>query len=157
MKLFLVLMLLLLLTGATRTEGICLPLLVAPQQVTPMDIPVPSGHPGQKQLMLSYRDFLLVQMKAWVDGRELERDEACPGSKETCAHMRVHLEPEQGSDSETILLHAFYRSNGTKADEYLKSKADIYCADTKLFMGTVAPKWLKWERRDNNGQTQPLK
>lgn len=109
-------------------------------------------------LMLNERDLLLLQLKSWQEGREIGQGAAClsipEATKESCESTGVHLEPEQGSDTETILLHVYYRVNGSTMDKYVKSKADMLCADLPLFMGKIGPKWLKWERRDNGGPVE---
>jgi hypothetical protein len=140
---------------------LCFPALLSPQQITPMNIAAPADHPGQKMLMLNHHDLLLTQLKAWQDGYELARDVACEttpnAAKESCEEFRVHVEPETGTDSETIRLHLYYRVTGRPSDRYLKSKADTEVANFLLFTSKIGPKWLKWERRDNGDAAEALK
>ena len=118
---------------------LCFPALLSPQQITPMNIAAPPGHPGQQLLMVSQRDLLLLQARAWQEGRELEVDAACKNAawmkKDSCEEFRIHIEPENGSDSETILLHLYYRIDGTDGDQFRKLRADSDALFVKAGIG----------------------
>jgi hypothetical protein len=140
---------------------LCFPALLSTQQITPMNIAVAPGHPGQKLLMLSHRDLLLVQARAWEEGIEMDRESECrkwPGMTEkSCEAIKVHVEPEAGSDSETILLHSYYRVDETPAGSTRYLQANNYADLIKTEIGSIGPKWLKWERRDNGAPAEMLR
>lgn len=100
-------------------------------------------------------------MRSWEEGIEMARDSECrtwPAMDETsCKAIKVHIEPEAGSDSETILLHAYYRLDQTPAGSTRFLQASNYITLLKTELGSIGPRWLKFERRDNGEPPEPIK
>ena len=129
--------------------------LLIPQQISSVGN-TPPDHPGQKALMLSQRDLYLVQTQSWLAGYEASQLGECQAKQikaEVCESQ--HIEAEQGSDPETIRLHAYYPA--TQGNNLAKPDADAKVALIHFLFGAAAPKWLKWERRDNGGAIEAMK
>lgn len=127
-----------------------------------MTFPAPPDHLGQKMLMVSHRDLLLIQIQSWTSGYEAFQEMACRArpemkdGQEACSAIRV--EPEAGTDSETIRFHAYYPVTGTKVkDDISNASAGLDMAVFKSQFKAISPEWLKWERRDNGGSIEILK
>lgn len=128
--------------------------------------------------MITQRDAGLIQVRLWEFGYEASLRDICEGGNELtkkfnaektkteeklpisdCSNssLSAHVEIDPGSDSETLLLHAYYQEKSDMPPRYMEALASLQCDRIKAFFAPQMPKWLKWERRDNAGPIVPLK
>lgn len=101
--------------------------------------------------MITQRDAGLIQVRLWEMGYEQANKDNCAYLIDTavCNAFHAHVEVEEGSDAETILLHAYYQKDDKQPEGFLAALAADQCAHIKSVFSPKFPKWVKWERRIN--------